>query len=147
MAAGALSGFDAGDFRSNIRLAMTLGLPPDLADQPAFVFPGATTNVSPADEDDVPFDPTARPTRAAPTSVKVPCAVEYVDAAGKVENFGVIIPSKVRLTLLDEDYEQVRGFSFVMIGGDRYFYTKTETPLGLDSVGVWIVHATAEDDG
>lgn len=146
MATGAISGFDADDFRANIRLAMTVGLPPDSADQPTFVFPGEVTNTEPADQDDVPFDPDVRPTVAPPVSLKVPCAVEYVDNQGKVENFGLVVKSKVMLTLLDEDYETIRGFSYVVIGGDRFIYTKTETPLGLDSVGVWIVHATAEDD-
>lgn len=146
MAAGALPGFDAEDFRTNIRLAMTVGLPPVVSDQPTFVFPGAITNTDPADEEDVPFDSAARPTVAASVSKQVPCAVEYVDAAGKVENFGVLAPSKVMLTLLDEDYEQIRGFTYVVIGGDRFYYDKTETPLGLDSVGIWIVHANAEDD-
>lgn len=146
MATGAISGFDAEDFRNNIRIAMTVGLPPDTSDQPLFVFPSAVANTEPADDEDVPFDSAARPTVTTPTSKQVPCAIEYVDAAGKVENFGVIVPSKVMLTLLDEDYEQIKGFSYVVIGGDRFYYSKTETPLGLDSVGIWIVHATAEDD-
>lgn len=144
--AQALPGFDAEDFRTNIRLAMTVGLPVDTADQPTFVFPGAVTNDDPADEEDVPFDPDARPEVAPPRSEKVPCAVEYVDGEGKVENFGVIVRSKVKITLLDEDYETIRGFAYVVIGGDKFIYSKTETPLGLDSVGVWTVHATAEDD-
>lgn len=146
MAAGAISGFDAEDFRRNIRAAMTVGLPPVAADQPTFIFAGDVVNTAPADDEDVPYDASARPTVTTPASVKVPCAVEYADAAGKVENFGVIVPSKVVLTLLDEDYQLIKGFLYVVIGGDRFWYSKTETPLGLDSVGIWTVHATAEDD-
>lgn len=137
---------DADDFRRSIRSVMTMGLPPDLADQPAFVFPGDIVNSDPADDEDVPFDSEARPTVAAPVIVRRPCAIEYVDNAGKMENFGLVVKSKVMLTLLDEDYEAIKGFSYVVIGGDRFIYTKTETPIGLDTVGVWIVHATAEDD-
>lgn len=144
--ATALPGFDAEGFRNDVRLAMTVGLPPLEADQPRFVFPRQYTHTTPADEDDVPFDPAARPTVSAPRSVRVPCAVEYVDAEGKVENFGVIVPSKVKITLLDQDYQRVRGFEFVVIGGERYFYAKTEVPVGLDVVGVWTVHCRAEDD-
>lgn len=146
MATGAIPGFDAEGFRAGIRQAMLVGLPPDIADQPLFVFPTLVSNIAPADDDDVPFDPDDRPVITPPASKRVACAIEYVDNAGKVENFGLIVKSKVMLTLLDEEYEQIKGFEYVVIGGDRYFYTKTETPVGLDSVGVWTVHATAEDD-
>lgn len=145
--ATAVAGFNADDFREGIRLAMRVGLPPDLTDQPTFVFPLTFVNDSPLDDEDVPFDPAARPVATpSKTSVKVPCAVEYIDAAGKVENFGVVVNSKVVLTFLDEDYEAVKGFAYVVIGGERYFYRKTQPPLGLDSVAIWQVHCEAEDD-
>lgn len=144
--AGSVPGFNAADVRAGLRLAMTIGLPPVEADQPTFYFPREVTNTERADDEDVPFDPDARPTLAPARSVKVPCAVEYFDAAGKIENFGVITPSKIAVTLLDEDHDKVRGFEYVVIGGDRYWYRRTEPPLGLVSVGVWIVHCTAEDE-
>lgn len=144
--AGEVPGFNAGDVRAGLRLAMRIGLPPVSGDQPTFYFPRAITNTALADDENVPFDPAARPTLGPARSIKVPCAVEYVDAAGKIENFGVITPSKITITLLDEDHDLVRGFEYVVIGGDRYWYRRTEPPLGLVSVGVWIVHCTAEDE-
>jgi hypothetical protein len=52
----------------------------------------------------------------------------------------------VVLTLLDQEYARVKGFSYVIIAGDRFFYRKTEPPVGLDVVAVWTVHCEAEDD-
>lgn len=144
--ARAVPGFSADDFRSGIRLAMQVGLPPDLEDQPLFVFPRTATNTGPADEDGVPFNPDEKPVLSPLRSVRVQCAVEYDDASSRVENLGLISPSVIKITLLDEEYAQVKGFSYVVIGGDRYNYRLTETPLGLDVVGVWTIHCTAEDD-
>lgn len=143
--AGTVPGFNAAEVRAGLRLAMTVGLPPVLEEQPTFFFPREVSNTARADESKVPFNPLARPALAPPRSVRVPCAIEYFDNQGKIENFGVIVPSKVELTLLDEDHAKVRGFQFVVIGGGRFFYDRTETPLGLVSVGVYVVHCTAED--
>lgn len=125
---------------------MTLGLPPVETDRPIFFTPQDAVNYARADNEEIPFDPSARPQVPAPVQVSVPCAVEYVDAAGRVETFGTVNPSKIRLTLLDEDYQRVVGFSYVEIGGDRYNYAKTEPPLGLGEVGVWTIHCIAEDE-
>ena len=144
--AGLVEGFDPADFRAAIQQTMTMGLAPIEADQPTFCFKQDPINFSNADVEDVPFDPAARPVQPPPETKQVPCAVEYVDAAGRVETFGVINPSKVRLTLLDVDYQTIRGFDFVEIGGDKYNYAKTEPPIGLGEVGVWTVHCIAEDE-
>jgi hypothetical protein len=144
--AGVVPGFPADRFRAGIRLAMTLGAPPDAADAPTFVFPRQVSNIAPADELGIPFDPAARPTPAPLRMVQVPCAVEYQDAEGTLENIGVVTPSRITITLLDEDHAQVRGFEYVLLGGDRYFYRRTEPPLGMDTVGVWIIHCVAEDE-
>ena len=144
--AGLVEGFNPAEFRAGIRQAMIMGLPPVQADQPVFCFEQDPVNFSSADVEDVPFDPEARPMRPAPLTKQVPCAVEYVDAAGRVESFGTINPSKIRLTLLDEEYQQIRGFDFVEIAGDKYNYAKTEPPVGLGVVGVWTVHCIAEDE-
>lgn len=143
--AGQIPGFDADAVRAGLRLAMTVGLPPATEDQPTFFMPRTVTNTALADEHSVPFDVTARRTVEPPVTVRVPCAIEYFDNAGKLENFGVLVPTKVELTLLDEEYAKVKGFEFVVIGGNRFYYQRTETPLGLVSVGVYKIHCTAED--
>lgn len=143
----ALAGFDVDAVRAGLRLAMTVGLPPVSSDQPTFFMPAVETPGGPADQEGVPFSPAAGRTFAPRTQVKVPCAVEYRDGSGKLESFGVIAASKVVLVLLDEDYESIKGFEFVVIAGTRYFYRRTEPPLGLITLGVWTVHCEAEDQG
>lgn len=143
-----LAGFDADAVRTGLRLAMQVGLPVDAASQPVFYMPPTSSSTGATDAEGVPFDPAARRTFVAPTAVRnVKCAIEYVDGEGKLENFGVIVPARVILTLLDEEYARVKGFAYVVIGGSRYFYRRTEVPRGLVSIGVFKVHCVSEDEG
>lgn len=141
----ALAGFDANAVRAGLRLAMTVGLAPDAGDQPTFFMPAVETSSAVLDQGGVPFSPAGQRTFAPRTSFTVPCGVEYQDGPGKLENFGVIVPSKVILTLLDEDYDVVKGFEFVVISGTRYFYRRTEPQKGLVTLGIWKVHCVSED--
>jgi hypothetical protein len=56
------------------------------------------------------------------------------------------MPTRISITLLDEDYQRVRGFHFVVAGGDKYIYEKTEPPVALGSIDVWTVWAQSEDE-
>jgi hypothetical protein len=124
-------------------------MPPLDADQPTFFMPRTVTTTEPVDGNHVPFNPDVTPVRSPPVSHKVPCSIEYHDGDGKIESFGAVIskPSKVVLTLLDEDYNTVKGFEFVVISGLRYWYKRTETTKGLVSVGLYKVHCVSEDEG
>lgn len=126
---------------------MDFGLPTTAADQPTFFMPRTSTSAVPADDDGVPFDPAQTPTVSAEVKKKVSCAVEYVDSDGKIETFGIIAPSKIKLTFLDEDYVKVAGFHFVVIKGQKYFYMRTEPPVALGTVDIYTVHCRAEDEG
>ena len=143
--AGSVPGFNADEVRRGLRFAMTVGLPPLEAEQPTFFFPQEASTTGPADEDAMPFDLTQKRTLGPPRSVRVPCAIEYHDNQGKIENFGVLVPSKVEITVLDEEYAKIKGFSYVVIGGNRFWYSRTAPPVGLVSVGVYTIYCTAED--
>lgn len=150
MAELSLPGFDPDEVRDGIRLAMQVGLPVEPADQPTFVFAPTYAPLAGSDAEGTPFDwrvgrdvPEA-PARAA---VKRPCAIEYSDGSGGVEAVGTVYSSRLILTLLDEDYEAVKGFTHVLIGGNSYTYELTEPPMGLISVGVWRIHVRADDEG
>lgn len=145
-----LPGFDPDEVREGIRLAMQVGLPVEPDDQPTFVFAPTFGAQDGSDAEGTPFDwRSGRDTPAAPAraAVKRPCAIEYDDGTSQMEAVGAIYSSRLILTLLDEDYEAVKGFSHVLIGGNSYTYELTEPPLGLVSVGVWRVHVRAEDEG
>lgn len=140
-----LEGFDPADFRTNIRATMVMGLPPVLADQPQFIFATVPNTVSgvPADSEHVPFDLTQTVGSSTPTPVRVPCAVEFSDEVAEFTNAGVAVPARVKLTFLDVDYELVRGYKLVKIGGVEYAYSHSENPIGLGTVGVFTDHCVA----
>lgn len=144
-----ITGFDANAVRTGLRTAFNVGMPPLEEEQPVFFMPLVVPDQTEAvDSDGVPFDPSYLPTRTPRVKVSgLSAGIDYVDGIGKLENFGVIAPSKVILTLLDVDYEQVKGFEFVVISGNKFFYRRTETTHGLVSVGLYKVHCTAEDEG
>lgn len=153
-------GFDADAARQGILSAMGFGEPTRSDDKAWFYFP-KTRATAPAggavDDDDVPFDYTspviATDTRGeldeddVPTGkIQVSCAVEYIDIAETVGSFGGDRPARIKITLLDTEYQQVKGFAYVVAGGDKYIYDSTEPPVALGTIDVWTVHATAEDE-
>jgi hypothetical protein len=142
-----IANFDAAAVRAGIRLAMQVGLPVMPDDQPMFFFPAVVTTDRVTDSQGVSFDAGYRPTRTQLPGVKVPCAIDYKDAVGRVEAPGMISPSGVVLTLLDEDYAKVKGFAYVVIGGIKYAYERVEKPTGLVSVGIYTVHCLSDDEG
>jgi len=144
-----IANFDANAVRAGLRLAMQVGLPVLTSDQPTFVMPTVVTgdDTHALDQQGTPFDPTYRPTRSTPKRVKVPCGVDYKDAAGNLMAGGTIASAGVVLTLLDEDYAQVKGFAYVVIGGNKYNYEHTDRPQGLVSVGIYTVHCETDDEG
>lgn len=144
-----LGDFNADEVRAGLRLAMTVGSPVEVADQPVFYMPTSITGdgAHNLDQAGTPFSPTYRPTRSVPVTKRVPCAVEYKDTEGVMEAWGNTTPSRITVTLLDQDYAIVKGFAFVVIGGVKYTYRSTQTPVGLISVGIYKVHCSTDDEG
>lgn len=140
------AGFDPARVLAGLHKAMEFGEPTRSADRATFYKVLSTTGDGTAqDEDGVPFDPSIDRT-VKPTPIQVPCAVEYVDRADQTHSFGSITASRVEITLLDPDYQKVKGFSYVVCGGDKYLYRLTEPGAALGSIDVWTVHAIAEDE-
>jgi hypothetical protein len=146
--AGADAGFDSTAFRDGIHFAMHMGLPPDPSDQIKFYFAPTVTNPGSlvVDGANVPFDPDASLTATPVTPVQVDCAVEYFDAEGQPTSFGMLTPSRIAVTLLDVDYDQVDNATHVVIAGDRYNFRRTVPPQGLFDVGLFVMHFTAENE-
>lgn len=144
-----IEGFDADAFRDGIETAMMLGLPPELEDQPTFVTPAPVVDTGDErDVDGIAFDWEKPQTRVGPdTATQAPAAIEYFDADGMLVNFGSVAASKVVLTMLDVDYEAIKGFSYVVIAGNKYLYERTEPPLGMVDVAIWRIHCRTDDEG
>lgn len=148
--AGTNPGFDRGEFIDAIHFVMEMGAPAVPEDQVRFYFPdGLVYNITDTDEvddDNIPFDPEATVTPTTPDPVQVDCAVEYVDAAGQVTRVGDVSPSHVRILLLDEDYAQVQGCSYIVIAGERYDYDRTVPPKALFNVGIYEMFFTSRGE-
>jgi hypothetical protein len=140
-------GFNADEIRRGLLQAMEFGAPTRTEDQATFYFVARSAPTGPADDEGVPFDPSERPTNeASPDKLTVPCAVEYYDATGVIETFGVITPTKIRVTLQDPEWQQVKDFAYVVAGGDKYIRARVEPPVALGSLDFWMVWCRAEDE-
>lgn len=145
--ANANSEFDADAFRTGIRFVYNLAAPPVAEEQITFFYNSQLIYNTPVDGEDTPFDPQATVQRVAPRAVKnVPCGIEYFDAAHQEIVFGTVTASKIHVTLLDEDYQRVKGANYVVLGGEKYLYKVTEAPSGLFDVGLYVTHWTNEND-
>ena len=138
-------GFDAASVIAGLHRAMGFGEATRAGDKATFYKITHPEVAEPVDEEGVPFDPTVRRTPIR-TSIVVPCAIEFFDRAEAAESYGVVQPTKVKLTLLDEDYRKIKGFRYVVAGGDKYYHAKTEPPIALGSIDVWIIHCNAQDE-
>ena len=134
--AGTQDRFDAAGFRAGIRFAMEMGAPVDAAAQATFHFAPATSTPSPADGAGLPFDPATAPAATTPAPVRVPCSIEHARQEGDHERLGYVVPGRLRVLLLDEDYARVQDCSYLVLGGDRYDYRYEEPPAGLFQVGI-----------
>jgi hypothetical protein len=143
-------GFDANAARQGILNAMGFGEPTRTDDKAWFYFPkgrARTPSNSAVDQDGVPFDPdVVVATTDSKARLQVSCAVEYIDIAETVGSFGGARPARIKITLMDPEYQQVKGFSYVVAGGDKYLYDSTEPPVALGTIDIWTVHCTAEDE-
>jgi hypothetical protein len=144
--AGTNPDFNPTAFRDGLRFAFNMAAAPIPDEQVIFHFPANLVYVGNVDASGVPFDPNTTVQPIEPPTVKVPCAVEYDDTESVTTNFGWIAPARVRITLLDEEYQKVKGCSYVTIAGDKYNYRRTEPPSGLFDVGLYTMHFTAENE-
>ena len=144
--AGPNSAFDAAAFRTAIQFVYTMAEAPVSGDQIAFYGPSTLVYSAPVDDEDVPFDPASTVVRVDPQPIHVPCGVEYFDNQGQEIAFGFVTPSRLAITLLDEDYQLVKDAIFVVLGGDRYNFRRCEPPSGLFDVGLFTVHYSAENE-
>lgn len=146
--AGSNPTFDAAGFRSALRDVMTLGLPNDPADQPTFHFP-TTVSYPPGtavDEDGVALDPSVPKSKTTLDPVKVRCAVEYFDATPDELPVGTFRPTKLVLTMFEDEFALVKDAEEVVIGQDRYYLSHRPPPVGLYDVTVFQIVAYAIDE-
>lgn len=140
---------DPSRVREGLRLAMRVGLPPEAGLRPRFWVPsgrGVTAGV--ADGEGVPLDPSVDHRAESGRYVDgVLCALEYTERPGVQLDWTQVLPSVVTVTVLDEEYRRIKGFTHMLIGGEKFKLRNENMPLGLGAIGVHQFVVVAEDDG
>lgn len=150
--AGSNDDFDASAFREAIQFAMNMGLPSDTSERATFRW-RTERSFDKADSGGDPFSWDSSPTSETSRSdVQLACAVEYVSriSASEDTNIGPFDPSRVVITLLDEQYDTLTQYGdfpdVVLLGGNEYEIKFVGPPVGLFEVTVYQVHAQARDE-
>lgn len=142
--------FDAAGFRNSIKKVMVMGLPENVTERATFQWKTVRSYAIEAPSGN-PYDFAATPsTTTSHPDVQVPVAVEFVpNATGRASGgtpIGEFDNPRVILTVLDEEYEQVKTADMVVLGGNTYFIQFWAPPIGLFSVTVYQCYLTAEDE-
>lgn len=148
--AGTDARFNAADFRTNIRFAMTMGLPNTTAERATFQWDTAKTFTK-DDTGGNPFDWTASPvTTVTYPDVLIPVAVEIGGESDDNTNVGTFDISRAVITVLDEDFELLTVNDVfcnrVLLGDNAYEIKFVAPPLGLFDVTVYQIHCLALDE-
>lgn len=154
------AGFDAAKFRAGVLGAMQMGAPPDAIRRATFIFPpgarryerdGVPLTVPPRlDRDGRPFDPHIAVITEPGREVVVDCAIEMTlavrSADGEEGPVGAFRHTRVNVTLLDAEYQLVKGCKELRYNGDVYLYGYEPQGLGLFGVGVHTMIFYARDE-
>lgn len=141
-------GFNAAKIREGLLTAMEFGTPTRTEDQATFLFERrATATGTRVDSEGVPFDPTVQATNdALPKSLTVPCAVEFFNGTERIETFGIVRPTRIKITLMQDEWDKVSEFRWVVAGGDRYARDFEEPPAALGSLDFHFIWCDAEGE-
>lgn len=141
------SGFNPDTFRENIKNTMRMGSPQSVAERATFRWRAKKTYTGKTDVKGKPYDLAAAATPSVDNKpdVQIDCAIEIEDRNPNGTPIGQFNTPKATLTVLDEDYALIEGAEEVLIGGNTYTINYTE-PMGLFSVTVYTIHATARDE-
>jgi hypothetical protein len=142
------TGFDAARFREAVRSTMTMGLPQDTAERITFrwtpnrTYSSQDSGGNPWSWDDTPA------TEDAPEDVQVAAAVEFsARPAGTQDTvMGQFDAAGVTVTLLDDDFEQIRGADLMIFDGNVYEVRFVAPPVGLFDVTVYTIYGEARDE-
>lgn len=149
--AGSDASFDPGGFRSAIKATMQMGVPTDLNDRLVWHFRNITSYPT-QDPALKPYDWTVAPTFDVPSDPDLPTgehivdyALEFARSTPQESEVGAFDATRLVVTLLDVDYEQIKQADYATIGRVHYDIDYTGPPMGLFEVTVYQVFLTARD--
>lgn len=137
---------DATNFRNAMHFVMGMGMPVDAAAQVAFHWHAVTSTTAAKDSLGVPFSPTATVTTTPSVALRVPYFVEWIEVAGTTTRLGVVVPARVRVWLLDDDYDDVKTADYLVIDGEKYLRHLEEPSYAIFDVGVHCITFIAENE-
>ena len=156
--AGTDSRFNRARFEDAVRFAMRMGAPTRPEDRATFHF--RTKRVYPSgtrlDQEGKPLNPSVSAEYVRPDPLMLEeVAIEFDQATPDELPVGVRIPTRVTITLLDDEYQAIKEraeegneeFAYeVEVGGDRYRIAYRTPPLALFDSGVHqlVCHAMEE---
>ncbi len=145
--AGTDSRFNATKFRDAIHFAMSMGTPTKPVEKAIFQWTPKREFAAP-DSGNRPYNWTATPVvEDVHPDVQVLCAVAFSGSDGfDGTAVGTFDRARATLTLLDEEYEKVKGANQVLLGGNKYEILYTAPPTGLFDVTVYSMFAQAIDE-
>ncbi len=152
--AGVDAAFNQTEFEEGIRFAMTMGLPVEVDDRLTWHWNDEKTYL-PQDDNREPYNWTASPVTDVPGnpmqpsgSLQVLYALEATNASSSYTvdtAFGQFDPTKISITLLDAEYQQVKTADYLTMKRTTYDISFVAPPMALFSSPVWIVYAEARD--
>lgn len=147
MSGPAPRGFRKPAVEAGFRKAMQVGQPEDAALRPVFLLPAATT-VTPVDARGIPWDITAEMEPGTTELTGVLCAYELA-ATGTTDNreqSGTASQDRaVTITLLEDEYQQVKDCVAVRIGESTFPRWHDLLPYAVATAGVYQLRFRAED--
>lgn len=140
--------FNPAVFREAIRDTMLMGMPNATTERVTFRWSPESTYTS-IDTGGIPYDATESPTTTEThPDVLVPVALEFAARpAGSMEtSMGEFDTSRIVITILDVDWDEVVGADQVIIDEATYDIQFVAPPIGLFEVTVYQVFAIARDE-
>lgn len=140
--------FPSDEFRDAITNTMIMGLPNKESEEVEFSWAKDVTYTI-QDSDNKPYSLSTSAstpvTDDTPDPVKISVAVEYIHRAPDGTPLGEFDNPRAVLTILDVEYEKVRGADYVTLGGNKYMisYVLVEALFDVD---VYTLQATALEE-
>lgn len=129
---------------------MVLGLPPEDAYKPTFYF-SKVVDYERHDTEGSPWDFDAAPLSESQKSpVKPICAYEFFSPLGRQgadpTEVGDFNPTTLVITVLEDEWKSVRGFSYVTVGPStqRWLFRYWRPSYALSGFPVYQIHCAAE---
>lgn len=140
------AGFNADVFRDAIRFAMNMGLPNAEEERVTFLWDIERSYENP-DPSGNPYNFNETPTRRIVRDpVQLAAAVEFRSDATDGTSLGPIENPHIIVTLLDEEWEQVKDASRIKLNEATYIVKFTAPPMGMFDATVYQMYAEAEDE-